>query len=345
MVRRPHLVAAAVTAGIALAAAVGIADATTGPNGTTVPRVLVAKSIGTPFTGRFTITHIEKRAKIAGGQVAIAYTITKTPYLFGTFQLATYDVDGRQTNFVANLYPFEYTGGKLRAKILSPGSHENLGSMTFDPSSDPKTLKGTLTFQGGTYDVAYKRTNPDAPITGSTGTPGDASATQTGGGASPTTPAMAPADTGSTGEPTPAQDGLGAKDTDYDSRYALRPSDVDPGASAGLYAPVVRVAAALASGDPDSGSLTLSAKPVKQGAPLVPTGVMSLHRPDSIDVVYLTDFKWAPGTTRRTAIVRSGSTDGPRVGTFDGTIEKGVVSGTLSVGKQKNAVSFEKSAG
>ena len=165
---RPRLLVAVLGTGVALAAAVGIADATTGPNGTQAPKVLVPKPTGKRFTGRWTITKIPKRAKIAGGQVQIDYTLTKVSYLYGTFQLRTYDVNGRQTNFVANLYPFSYSGGKLRAQIVSPGSEEKLGRMTFTmPSADPaRTLTGTLTFQGGTYAVAYKRSNPKTPIEG-----------------------------------------------------------------------------------------------------------------------------------------------------------------------------------
>jgi hypothetical protein len=310
---RPRLLVAALGAGVALATAVGIAGATTGPNGTRVPRVLVAKADGNQFTGRWSITQIEKRAKIAGGQVQIDYTLTKVPYLFGTFQLQTYDSAGRQTNVVANLYPFEYTGGKLRAKILSPGSERKLGSMTFDPPSGT-TLTGTLTFQGGTYDVSYKQADPDAPITGSDGTAADA--------ATPSAPAETTA--------TPKTTGLAAAD---DGRYALEPSDVDAGASAGLYAPVVRAASALVADAPESGTLELKGTADA-------TGTMTLRRPSATEVVYLTAFK--RGGERRTATVHRDSADGPAVGTFAGTLVDGVLSGTLIVDDKTTTVSFQK---
>jgi hypothetical protein len=308
---RPRLLVLAVTTGVALASAVGIAAATTGPNGTHTPRVLVQKSVGDHFTGRWTITKIEKRAMIAGGQVQIDYTITKTPYLFGTFQLQTYDDDGRQTNFVANLYPFAYAGGTLRAEILSPGSNDKLGSMTFAmPDADPASvLQGTLTFQGGTYDVAYRRADPDAPITGSTGTPAAEST-------APAAQAPAPA------EPTRAGLGAGAAD-----RYEVAPEAADAGASSGLYAPVVRVAAALVDGTPRSGSLSVAGT----GGDAV--GTLSLQRPDRTEVTYLTGFR--SRGARRTATVRSDSADGPRVGTFRGTLKRGVLAGTLTVGDQR----------
>jgi hypothetical protein len=318
---RARTLVAALGTGVVLATGVGIAGATTGPNGTHVPRVLVQKSIGGHFTGRWTITKIEKRAKIAGGQVQIDYTITKVPYLFGTFQLQTYDANGRQTNFVANLYPFSYAGGKLRAKILSPGSNENLGSMAFDrPDADPASvLQGTLTFQGGTYAVSYKRTDAEAPIVGSSGTAADGS-----------TSSSAPAP-----DAHPTKDGLGADDRDFYGRYALRSQEADAGASAGLYAPVVRVAAALVRGIPEAGSLTLADR---GGAPV---GTVSLQRPDATEVTYLTDFRWAGN--RRTAIVRR-SVGGEPVGTFSGTLKRGVLAGTLTVGRQRTAVRFERAS-
>lgn len=213
------MVVAALVASVALAAAVGVADATTGPNATHAPKILVPKAIGKPFTGRWKITHIPKRAKLAGGQVQVEYTLTKVPYLYGTLQLKAYDVNGRTANFLASLFPFAHSGGKLRATIITTGSDEKLGRVTFNDPTSADRLTGTLTFQGNTYPISYKRSDANAPISPDATSDGD-----------------------STAAPKTTTGDLGASDSDD----AVEPADA--GASAGLYAPVVRVAMALVAG-------------------------------------------------------------------------------------------------
>ncbi|MCW2953749.1 MAG: hypothetical protein JWQ48_2919 [Conexibacter sp.] len=320
MVRRTMIVAA-VGAGLALATTAGLASATTGVGtGLPQPRVLVEPAIGDQFVGRYVVSEIDRRAKITSGQIMIDYTETPHPYLVGNLTLSGFDSGGRQSTFIANVYPFSFTNRLLRAGVLSQGSSQRLGAVTFQIPTDPTTQSGTLTFKGGTYPIAYKRVNDDT---------------------SPTAPLPLAKLTDAT-PPKLEKDGLGASDKAFYGRYDLQPSDQDAGANAGFYAPVVRLASALSTGQgtPDSGSLTLFGNTVRRGRPLVPAGIVTLHQPNSTDVAYLTDFRW--GGDRRTANVRGGSTDGPLVGGFVGTLKGGEVSGTLTVGKQHTDVRFKR---
>jgi hypothetical protein len=320
MVRRTTI-AAALGAGLALASTAGLASATTGVGtGLPQPRVLVEPAIGDQFVGRYVVTEVDRRAKITSGQIMIDYTETPNPYLVGNLTLSGFDTGGRQSTFIANVYPFSFRNRLLRADVLSQGSNQRLGAVTFQIPTGPDTQTGTLTFKGGTYPIAYKRLDDDT---------------------SPTAP-LPLAKLIDSSPPKLEKDGLGASDKAFYGRYDLQPSDQDAGANAGFYAPVVRLAAALSSGQaiPDSGSLTLFGNTVRRGRPLVPAGIVTLHEPNSTDVAYLTDFRW--GGDRRTANVRGGSTDGPLVGNFVGTITGGEVSGTLTVGKQHTDVRFKR---
>jgi hypothetical protein len=322
---RVRWISGAVGAALALSVAVGVAGATTGPNGTSTPKVLVPATIGNQFTGRFVVTRVDRHAKIHDGQISIDYTHTATPYLFGSVQLGSYDADGRQSTLVANLYPFAYRKGKLHAAIYIPGSKKTVGSFTFKRPANPDLQSGTVAWHGGPYAIAYQRAG-------------------VGVGAAP--PAKQVSAVAAVAPPKLRKDGLGPKNAAYYGRYLLQVGAArDAAADAGPYAPVVRLASALTSRSarPDSGSLTLFGNLVKKGAPLVPAGIMTLHTPTSTDVAYLTDWKW--GGNRRTAVVRGGSTDGPEVGSFVGTVSgTSRISGTLTVGKQHTAVSFKRTS-
>jgi hypothetical protein len=282
--------------------AVDGAQGTTGSTGLPQPKEVVARSIGDRYTGRYLLTSVDKRAKIISGEMMVGWTHTDKPFLLGFLLLFKYDKDGRQSSFVANAYPFSYAKGQLSAVISAQGSGDGLGRLALKLPADPDQQSGTLQIGEGTkaYAVSYERRDESA---------------------SPTA-ALPPAEQTAGGGPVKlTHAGLGPKNE-------------------AAYGPVLRLASRL-SGDgqaPDSGSLTLFGNLVKKGAPLVPAGIITLHRPDSTDVAYLTDFKWAGD--RRGATMRGGSTDGPEVGSFTGSADGDEVDGTLVEDHRRTDVKF-----
>jgi hypothetical protein len=139
-------------------------------------------------------------------------------------------------------------------------------------------------------------------------------------------------------------DGIAAKPADVYGRYTLAPAR-GSGAHASLFASLVQVVSTLRGEEPppDSGSLALFGNLAIKNKPLVPSGIITLHSVGQTDVAYLTNFRWQGD--RRTADVLGGSTEGPRIGGFDATIVDGVVSGTLTTGKQRVALRFTRVAG
>jgi hypothetical protein len=135
--------------------------------------------------------------------------------------------------------------------------------------------------------------------------------------------------------------GIAAKPESVYGRYVLQP-DPRSGAGAGIFAPLVQLVTALEGGPalPDSGSLGLFGNQVRKGAPLVPSGIVTLHSIGSTDVAYLSNFRWEGD--RRTADVYGGSTEGPVVGAFSGTLAGGVVTGTLTVEGDRTPVTFRR---
>jgi hypothetical protein len=138
--------------------------------------------------------------------------------------------------------------------------------------------------------------------------------------------------------------GIAAKPADVYGRYTLQPAR-ESGAQASLFASLVQVASALRGEEPppNSGSLALFGNLVRKGKPLVPSGIITLHSVGQTDVAYLTNFRWQDD--RRTADVLGGSTEGPVIGGFAGTIAAGVVSGTLTTGRDRVALRFTRTAG
>lgn len=301
--------------------AVGPAQGTTGSTGLPQPKEVVARSIGDQFTGRYLLTSVDKRAKIISGELMVDWTHTDKPFLLGFLLLFKYDKDGRQSSFVANAYPFSFAKGKLSAVISAQGSGDGLGRLSLRLPTSPDEQSGTLRVGDGTtdYAVTYQRLDESASATA----------------------ALPPAEQTVGGGPVKlTHAGLGPKNAAAYGRYRLVPGDAQAGENAGTYAPVLRLASRL-SGDgqaPDSGSLLLFGNTVKKGAPLVPTGIVTLHRPDATDVAYLTDFKWAGD--RRGATMRGGSTDGPEVGTFTGSADGDEVGGTLVEDHRRTDVKF-----
>jgi hypothetical protein len=334
MRRMWSLVPVCAIAAVVLTTAVGAdrARGTTGATGLPQPKEVVPRAIGDRFTGRYLLTGVDRRAKVISGELAIEWTHTDKPFLLGFLLLFKYDQDGRQSSFVSNAYPFSYKSGKLSATLAAPGSGAGLGRLTLRLPTGPDEQAGRLGLAAGgdqdddagaapakAYNVTFRRREESASATA----------------------VLPPADQTDGAAPArPTRAGLGPKDSAAYGRYELLSGDAQAGQNAGLYAPVVRLASRL-GGDrqaPDSGSLTLFGNTVKKGAPLVPAGIVTLHRPGSNDVAYLTDFKW--GGDQRSAVIRGGSTDGPAVGRFVGTLRDGTLDGTLVEGTRRTDVRF-----
>jgi hypothetical protein len=308
-----------VVAGLVAATAVDPAAGTTGATGLPQPKEVVARAIGDRFTGRYLLTTVDRRAKVVSGELMIDWTHTPKPFLLGFLLLFKYDKDGRQSSFVANAYPFSYKNGRLSAVVSAQGSGDGLGRISFRLPTDPDERTGTLTLGGGPYAVGFQRRDDGAS----------------------TTAALPPAEQTDGGAPVKlTHAGLGPKDEAAYGRYRFVSGDAQAGENAGVYAPVVRLASRLSGNgqEPDSGSLTLFGNLVKKGAPPVPAGIVTLHRPSSTEVAYLTDFTW--GGDRRGAIIRGGSTDGPEVGRFTGSVNGDEVDGTLTQGRRRTDVRF-----
>jgi hypothetical protein len=155
--RRVRVVAAVVATALTGVAGASIAGATTGATGLPQPKHNVAHKIGDRFVGRFAINRISRRARIRNGEILIDYTNTSHPFMIGFLSTNGYDDAGRQSNSVANLYPFAYAKGRMRAGIRAQGSDHVLGRVTFKRPTNPNVLTGTLTLRGHTWAVSYRR--------------------------------------------------------------------------------------------------------------------------------------------------------------------------------------------
>jgi hypothetical protein len=80
---------------------------------------------------------------------------------------------------------------------------------------------------------------------------------------------------------------------------------------------------------PESGALTLFMREVKKGKPLVPSGILALHAPQSSVVVYLTYLSSSHGKVH--AKINGGSFLGPVIGSFTGVTSPGTVLGTARI--------------
>jgi hypothetical protein len=154
-----HALLSAAVAATALvgAAAVPVADATTGATGLPQPKRNVAHAIGDRFVGRFAIAHVNRKALIRSGEILIDYTNTSHPFMIGFLSINGYDEDGRQANSIANLYPFGYANGRLGAGIRAQGSDTVLGRVTFAMPTKRNVLTGTITLHGRTWAISYRR--------------------------------------------------------------------------------------------------------------------------------------------------------------------------------------------
>jgi hypothetical protein len=315
MARRARIGAGAAAGLVVLLAIGSLAAATTGPTGLPQPKDVVRPAIGDRFTGRYVIATIDRRARIISGQLSIDYTSTKPPFLLGNLLLFHYDHAGRQSSFIANAYPWRYVPGELSAALSSQGAGETLGRLTFRLPTNATSQSGTIDVNGHPYAITYRRmgddVDPDAAV---------AQAVQV--------------------DPPPAvprRPGLGPRDADWYGTYTLQPASTDRGAGAGLYAPVVRLAARLdPDGAPTAGRLRLA------GGAGGPVGRVTLLGAggSTRSVSSLTRWRWAGD--RRRATVRRGGPDGSVVGSFTGTARGDEIAGVLRVGARTTAVRFRR---
>lgn len=322
--RVPRRTSIASLVGISLAAVtatalVTSADATTGVGtGLPQPRVDVARADGDPFTGRYAIGEIDRRAKITGGQLMLEYTDTEKPFLIGSLAIYGFDREGRQQTSSAITYPYSYADGVLTGRVISQGTYRQIGSLRLPEPSSPDELRGTFGWRGGTYQVVFDRLPPsdlETPL-----------------------PQAKQIDA----VPLKLRNrGLGPRDSDYYGRWELVPSRHDAGRTSSLYAPLVRAATAI--GDdalvPDSGHLVLFEVESRFDPP-APGGMMTLHAPGSTRAEFLTDFRW--DGPWRTAIVRGGSDGGPVVGRFTGRVSGDTLVGTLTNGDLSIELTFAR---
>jgi len=307
-------------ASIAVAALVVVlgwapASATTGAGaGLPAPKTHVDPGVMGPYVGLFELTHVERRARIITSEIAIDYTELPPAYPIGRIVVRSYDADGRQATFQGTLYSF--TGEKdVHADILSQGDNSVVGGLTLrDPTAD--SVKGTLEFQGQSFEVAYRRYDDDD------GRPEETRVIQTG-------PSFVSA----------TKTGWGKDPADAIGDYDLVNGVADPGAGAGVFAPAVRYARSLtgASGAPTDGSLTVE----DDGGTL--TGELKVDRPEGAQTYALTDLKW--GGSSRSAVVHQGDASGPEVGTLKGVLANGELDLTLTVDGKKTDLVLRQTQG
>jgi hypothetical protein len=265
------------------------------------------------YVGLFELTHVDRRAKIIGAEIAVDYTELPPQYPIGRITVRGYDADGRQTSYTANLYKFV---GKdsVHAEVLNQGDNSVMGHLILSHPTG-KGADGVLQIDGQDYAIKLNRYDDDD------GPPPDQKVVQTGPRFDHATKA-----------------GWGDSDAAAAGTYSLVNGATDPGLSAGPFAAVVRYAQGVsgATGAPSDGTLTV------RGGGSGLQGTLTLERPSGTQTVALTNFKW--GGASRSADVHSGSASGPKVGTFEGTFTDGELSGTLTVNGAKTDVELQHDA-
>lgn len=307
--------------GISLASVtvVPVASATTGVGtGLPQPRVDVAQSDGAPFVGRWAIGAIDRHARVNSGQLMIDYTDTEKPFLIGSLAIFGYDDDGRQQSTSLITYPFSYGNGTLSARVISQGTFARVGALRLPDPVRPDQLRGELTWRGGTWQVVFDKLPPSDLQT--------------------------PLPQARQIDPAPLRlkhDGLGPRDADWYGRWTFVPNRDDAGRTAGLFAPVVRVASAIGDNAfvADSGGMHLFEVESRTEPPR-PGGMVTVHAPGSTRAEFLTDFRWEGPW--RTAIVRGGSDEGPEVGTYVARVSGDKLVGTLTNGDLSIELTFAR---
>jgi hypothetical protein len=209
----------AVAAALALALILGgasLAGATTGStNGFPEPKVVVPVPVANPFTGRYVVQAVGRGASIRSGEMKIDFSESSaTPqFLVGLVELYGYNPEGRIEINLLTLYPFQVVPGGVSAVVLGQAVETyKLGNMKlFTPTSD-REVRGELTFAGqGTYPIVLRR--------------------------------LAQGET--TGGNPPLAKQLGSEAESAGSGAAPAAPSSDPGANAGVLAPLVRAVQGL----------------------------------------------------------------------------------------------------
>jgi len=288
----------AVVAVAAIALSTTLADATTGPTALPQPKQVVPRAIGDRFVGRYVIDSVPRTARVTAGELKIDWTTTDKPFLLGFLVLYGYDAAGRQSSMIVNAYPFSAAGQhEVRAMLSAQGSGTMLGRATFRTEAGGHTLDGTISLGGRHYALSYRplpakatdiTTLPPARLT----------------------------------DPLPHR-GPGS----VQGTYTLRSTAPTPGASAGIYAPVVALADKLAGDDDQTSRGVLRIRPSERSHTIA--GTLRLETAGTRRQIYLTDFRW--GGTRHTATARRGSADGAVIGRLDVTATDQRLDGTLTL--------------
>ncbi len=145
----------------------GQVQATTGGGQFPTPKVFVATEFQTPALGRFYVHEVGRKVRVISGQVDIA-DVQLGPiatFMVGEMKLEAYGSNGQPTTIYDDLYPWEFSNGKLSAGIVTPGSFTTehregikVGELSLvDPRADygvgnkgkeAKKLSGELTLSG-----------------------------------------------------------------------------------------------------------------------------------------------------------------------------------------------------
>jgi hypothetical protein len=332
MKRRVLGVAAVVAA---LAGSAGIAGATTGiSTGLPRPEVQVKLKDGQPYEGRFVLSSIPKSSGIVAGQILVSYTETNDPYLVGFAEFDAYDDQGRRDLWMANMYPFAYdkADAVLSADLLSQGSNSRLGrvavsipkgALSFEEDEGKEhaeRLTGRLTVGTKSYDVAWRSVPEETNYRGKL-----PKAKLTAGGLA-----------------KPLSDKGWGSTTDVLGRYQLVEDPTAPSNGAGFMAPLVRVARSFSTEvmSPLSAELTVIQQKAQARDTAQPAGILKVHDHDGTQLVYLTDLR-SEGA-ERTATVRGGNFNGPKLGQFEGTASGARLVGTLSLDTGDQSLELER---
>ncbi|HEY4278214.1 MAG TPA: hypothetical protein VGM91_08350 [Conexibacter sp.] len=260
------------------------------------------------YIGLFELTSVDRRAKITGAEIAVDYTELPPQWPLGRIAVRGVDPNGQQTSWTGAIYNWRGKG-TVSAQILNQGDLSVMGHIRmYDPTA--RNTEGYLELDGRWYHFTANRYDDDD------GPPPDPHVTQTGPRFTQANDAGWPR--GATGA------------------YTMTNVATDPGAGAGVFAPVVRLTRSLDTGGstaPTGGSLSVSGS----GASL--QGTMRVERPSTDETYYLTTFK--SGGISRSAELHTGSASGPTVGVFKGTLVDGELAGAITVDGKSTDVSFQ----
>jgi hypothetical protein len=326
--RAARRIAAALVA-LGLLGCVGVAHATTGALELVhPPAVVVPYSKAAKFQGRFYLKKVGAGAQIRSAGMKIEFSSNAAQeYLIGAAQFYEYNLDGQIETGLFTIFPFRSTPTGVTATILKkgvggPGRTPPLGALKLKKPVGG-LMEGELELHAsGPYRVVFTKLASSEEYEGKSPPaqqipePGKA---QSGGG-----------------DAAGLASGWGADPAEYLGEYDLTDAAPDPTAKAGVLGPLIAVTQTLGEPSAAAAQVTGGELTVLRGE--VPTAEVTVDVGAVERTFYLTELSW--GGERRVATVRSGSPTGPKVGRFAGTWSGGTVSGTLSAGGSRYAVSF-----